>query len=137
VECAQEILLDTHALIWFTTDSGLGKKSEALADKALAEDCLTVSAISFWEVSLKSALGKLQISGFLPEDLPGACTEIGFEIRPLSHHDSSSYHRLKGIYHKDPFDRLLIWQAIRNDYIFISADDQVKKYASEGLKVLT
>jgi PIN domain nuclease of toxin-antitoxin system len=47
------ILLDTHAAIWFTTDDeALGKDSRAIADAALAEGRLAVSAISFWEIAL-------------------------------------------------------------------------------------
>jgi PIN domain nuclease of toxin-antitoxin system len=97
---------------------------------------ILVSAISFWEVSLKSSLGKLQITGFSPEDLPDACQQMGFEIESLSAKDSSTYHQLKATWHRDPFDRMLIWQAIRNDYTLVSNDYNVKKYVSEGLKVL-
>jgi PIN domain nuclease of toxin-antitoxin system len=47
------ILLDTHVVIWFTTDdAALGKTSRSIADAALAEDELAVSAISFWEIAL-------------------------------------------------------------------------------------
>lgn len=56
-------------------------------------------------------------------------------IKSLSPEDASTYHLLQATHHKDPFDRMLIWQAIRNDYIFVSADKQIKKYAKEGLKL--
>lgn len=79
----------------------------------------------------------MKIVGFKPEDLPGICTKIGFEIIELPAVDSSSYHHLKASHHKDPFDRMLIWQAIRNGYTLISADEQVSKYRSEGLNILT
>jgi prevent-host-death family protein len=52
MERAEVILLDTHAAIWFTTDSGLGKRSQAIADHALADDRLAISAVSFWEISM-------------------------------------------------------------------------------------
>jgi PIN domain nuclease of toxin-antitoxin system len=128
-------LLDTHYLIWAVADT---KKIPARVRDILTnpEHSIVVSTISFWEVSLKSALGKLQITGFSPEDLPGACLQIGFTVEPLSATDSSTYHQLKATHHKDPFDRMLIWQALRNGYTFISTDDDVKKYVSEGLKVL-
>jgi PIN domain nuclease of toxin-antitoxin system len=96
---------------------------------------IIISTISFWEVSLKASLGKLEIHGFSPEDLPGACIEIGFDIQPLTPEDSSTYHKLMATYHKDPFDRMLIWQAIRNNYTLISADSNARKYVSEGLKI--
>ena len=99
------------------------------------DNSIIVSSISFWEVSLKSSLDKLEITGFASEDLPEACLKMGFEIVVLSAEDSSTYHKLKAVYHKDPFDRMLIWQAIRNNYSMISVDRNVKKYVLEGLKI--
>jgi PIN domain nuclease of toxin-antitoxin system len=128
-------LLDTHYLLWAVADT---KKIPARIRDILTnpEHNIVVSTISFWEVSLKSSLGKLKITGFSPEDLPDACLQIGFDIEPLSAADSSTYHQLKATHHKDPFDRMLIWQAIRNGYTFISTDDDIRIYMSEGLKVL-
>ncbi len=99
------------------------------------DNSIIISTISFWEVSLKSSLGKLEISGFAPEDLPKACLKMGFEIVMLSAEDSSTCHKLKTVYHKDPFDRMLIWQAIQNGYSMISVDKNIKKYVSEGLRI--
>jgi PIN domain nuclease of toxin-antitoxin system len=128
-------LLDTHYLLWTLTDtSKLSKKiTEVITNP---DNDIGVSTISFWEVSLKASIGKLTIKGFSPEDLPAACTAMRFSIVPLGPAESSTYHHLKGTYHKDPFDRLLIWQAICNDLILISADSHIKKYTSEGLKIL-
>jgi PIN domain nuclease of toxin-antitoxin system len=129
-------LLDTHYLIWAIVDSKkISKKIKDLISDA--EQQIFVSTISFWEVALKSSMGKIEIAGFQPEDIPEICTNIGFEIIELSAADSSSYHHLKASDHKDPFDRMLIWQAIRNGYTLISADAQVNKYRSEGLNILT
>ena len=128
-------LLDTHYMLWALADT---KKLSARVKDVIVDpdNRIIVSSISFWEVSLKSSLGKLSLSGFSPADLPGACTQIGFEIKSLSPEDASTYHLLQvPPHHKDPFDRMLIWQAIRNSYTFISADKQVKKYAAEGLKL--
>jgi PIN domain nuclease of toxin-antitoxin system len=127
-------LLDTHYMLWALADT---KKLSARIRETIVnpDNRIFVSSISFWEVSLKSSLGKLSISGFSPADLPEACSRIGFEIRSLSPEDASTYHLLQATDHKDPFDRMLIWQAIRNDYTFISVDKQVKKYAKEGLKL--
>jgi PIN domain nuclease of toxin-antitoxin system len=129
-------LLDTHYMLWAIADSS--KISKKIKDILRDPDKpVLVSAISFWEVSLKVGLGKLEIRGFFPEDLPEICSQIGFEIIELAARDSSSYHHLKAVHHKDTFDRMLIWQAISNDYTLISADMQVSKYRSEGLKLLT
>ncbi len=127
-------LLDTHYMLWTITDSKkLSKKAKQIITDP--DNSIIVSTISFWEVSLKSTLGKLEITGFAPEDLPRACLKMGFEIVVLSAEDSSTYHKLRAVYHKDPFDRMLIWQAIQNNYSMISVDKNVKKYVSEGLKI--
>ncbi len=127
-------LLDTYYMIWALVDTK--KLSARIKDAVVNPDNrIVVSSISFWEVSLKSSLGKLSISGFSAADLPGACAATGFEIKSLSPEDASTYRLLQASHHKDPFDRMLIWQAIRNNYIFISADKQIKKYATEGLKL--
>lgn len=128
-------LLDTHYMLWALTET---KKIPAATKNIITnpEHKIVVSTISFWEVSLKSSLGKLQITGFSPEYLPAACLQIGFDIECPSAEDSSTYHQLKATHHRDPFDRMLIWQAIRNGYTLISTDEQVKKYVSEGLKVV-
>jgi PIN domain nuclease of toxin-antitoxin system len=128
-------LLDTHYLLWAISDSKKisGKIKNLISDP---DQYIYVSVISLWEISLKSALGKIEISGFKPEEIPEICAKIGFEIIALSAADSSSYHHLKAVHHKDPFDRMLIWQAIRNNYILVSDDKEIKKYNSEGLNIL-
>ena len=129
-------LLDTHYLLWVIADTKkLSRKAKELITNPNHQ--IIISTISFWEVALKTALGKLQITGFSPEDLPAACVQMGFTIKQLSPEESSTYYKLTATYHRDPFDRMLIWQAIRNDYILVSADDHVKKYVSEGLKIFT
>ena len=101
-------LLETHFMLWAIADSKkLSKKVKEVITNP--ENSIIVSVLSFWEVSLKSSLGKLEITGFEAEDLPEACLKVGFEIVALSAEDSSTYHKLKAIYHKDPFDRMLIW----------------------------
>lgn len=68
-------LLDTHYMIWAITDTK--KLSKRLKETIMDPDNrIIISAISFWEVSLKNALGKLKITGFSPEELPGICEEM-------------------------------------------------------------
>lgn len=128
-------LLDSHYLLWAIADSKKisGKIKDIIVQP---ENKIIVSALSFWEISLKTASGKLELKGFTPEDLLDACSQTGFTIIPLLAEDAISYHQLARAYPKDPFDRMLIWQAIRNDYVLISNDKDIKKYTSEGLKVI-
>lgn len=128
-------LLDTHYMLWAICDTK--KLSKKVKDIIINPDNrIVISTISFWEVSLKSSIGKLEITGFSPEDLLEACLKVGFDIERLSAKESSTYYKLKAVYHRDPFDRMLIWIAIQNNYTLISKDGNVKKYKSEGLKLL-
>ncbi len=128
-------LLDTHYLLWAVADSCKIKKRirDIITDP---ENRIIVSSISFWEVSLKFALGKLMLKGFGPEDLPQACAEMGFQVETLSAFDSCRYHQLTTQYHKDPFDKMLIWQAMSNGHTFISSDKEMENYESVGLRLL-
>ena len=128
-------LLDTHYMLWAITDTKKIARPilELISDP---ENKIIVSTVSFWEVALKSAIGKLEVTGYKPDDFPDACLKVGFAIECLSAADSSNYYQLKATYHKDPFDRMLIWQAIRNNFTFITVDSDVKKYKTEGLKLL-
>lgn len=128
-------LLDTHSLVWsLLSPSQLSTGVEAILRDSEQE--ILVSVVSFWEISLKYALGKLHLEELSPEDFVGATAAIGFKIIELDANTTSTFHQLRATYHRDPFDRMLIWQAIRLDYTLISKDEQVQKYQSEGLKVL-
>lgn len=128
-------LLDTHYLLWSIANSSKIPKSvkNIIVD---ARNQILVSTISLWEISLKYSIGKLNIKGFMPEDIPDLCLKMNFEILNLSAQECSSYHQLVPNHHKDPFDKMLIWQAISNDYTLITDDADIKKYASSGLKLL-
>lgn len=90
--------------------------------------------ITFWEISLKYAIGKLELENISPEELPGISKETGFETLDLSETEVSSFHKLPKSSHKDPFDRIVIWQAILNDLILISKDKNFSLYEENGLK---
>ncbi len=129
-------LLDTHFLIWAVGGSKrLSRKiKETITDPA---NQIFVSVISFWEISLKTSLGKVVIKGIEPNELAGFCEQMGFFVAPLSAKESTTYHQLTAMHHKDPFDKMIVWQAISNDYILITEDENILKYVSSGLKVLT
>jgi PIN domain nuclease of toxin-antitoxin system len=129
-------LLDTHTLLWAITEK---RKLSALVRQTIenTDNTILVSAISFWEITLKFSIKKLDISGFLPEDLPELSIKSGFDLIPLLPAESASYHHLPAYgQHKDPFDRMLIWQAIQQDLILISKDENMNPYKSAGLKLL-
>jgi len=128
-------LLDTHIIVWALTDT---KRLSANVRVVLENprNRLLVSTVSFWEVSTKFALNKLELVALLPEDLPAACEAMGLEITTMSAEAASTYHQLPAQYHKDPFDRMLIWQAMIGGYTLLSSDSAVHKYASGSFKVV-
>lgn len=128
-------LLDTHVMVWAVTDtSKLSPSVRGILENPNHQ--ILISPISFWEISLKFALGKLELSGISPNDLPNACLSMDFDILPLEPIVASTIHQLKGAYHKDPFDRMLIWQAIYLKLPLVSKDPVVAVYSSEGLAVV-
>ncbi|RKR81185.1 PIN domain nuclease of toxin-antitoxin system [Mucilaginibacter gracilis] len=128
-------LIDTHVLIWVITDISKLPKN-VIAKLEDNNNSVIVSSISFWEISMKHSFGKLKLNGVLPQQLPDLVKEMGFLTVSLDAEVAASYNNLIPGYHKDPFDRMLIWQAIINNYTFISNDAIIKQYTSAGLKVL-
>ncbi len=128
-------LLDTHTFIWAVTDP-IKLSDTARTILADGQQDIVVSAVSFWEIALKYSLQKLMLEGLTPEDFPQAALEIGFRLLDLGALTTSTYHQLKATYHKDPFDRMLIWQALQNNLRLISKDPNVAQYVSEGLQVI-
>lgn len=128
-------LLDTHTLLWtLFEDEKLSKKArEAISN---AENEIYVSVISYWEISLKYALGKLELEGITPDELPEKAKEIDIETMDLSEEDVITFYKLPRLKHKDPFDRLIIWQAIRRDLPLISKDKSMEDYQPFGLVTL-
>jgi PIN domain nuclease of toxin-antitoxin system len=128
-------LLDTHIIIWaFFETSKLSENIKAILHNK--DNDIYVSSVNFWEISIKITTGKISLGKIDPEALPAMCLEAGFNLTDLNSKETSTYHQLTAQYHKDPFDRMLIWQAISNRYTLISDDDNIKNYTSEGLKVV-
>jgi PIN domain nuclease of toxin-antitoxin system len=129
-------LVDTHCLIW----SLLDPQKIASSHRAVLVDATSpkfVSKISYWEIALKFGLGKLQLKGISPERLLKVATEAGYEIYDITEDDfATSYQLPVSKVHKDPFDRLLVWQCIRNDLVFVSEDKRLKEYVKHGLKLV-
>ena len=128
-------LLDTHTLLWtlFEDEKLSAKAREAISN---AENEIYVSVISYWEISLKFALGKLELEGITPDELPEKAKEIDIETMELSVADAITFYNLPRLKHKDPFDRLIIWQAICRDIPLISKDKNMADYQQFGLETL-
>lgn len=128
-------LLDTHTFLWAAfSPSKLSTK--ARNEIRSAENQVCISLISFWEISLKYSLGKIALANCTPADMPDTAAQMGFEIIQLGAQDTASFYQLPKVAHKDPFDRMIIWQAIQQQLVLISKDASFPEYRQFGLKVL-
>jgi PIN domain nuclease of toxin-antitoxin system len=126
-------LLDTHAFLWsLFAPEQLSKPATKVITSPDNE--ISISVITLWEISLKYALGKLDLEGIAPDELPESAEKMGVDILPLSASEAAGFHKLPRLGHKDPFDRLLIWQAIQQKMVLISKDPQFDEYRKSGLK---
>ena len=128
-------LVDTHYLIWSLVDPHKMQPAhrEVLEDPASTK---FVSKISYWEIALKYSLGKLHLKGTTPEGLLVAASEAGYEVFDISEDDLVTFYQLPAsTKHRDPFDRLLVWQCIRNNLTFVSSDKKLGEYTAHGLKL--
>ena len=128
-------LLDTHAFLWAVFSP------EKLSDSARsliqdANNLLFLSTISFWEISLKYGMGKLELNGCSPEELLSIASTMQLEFLHPSPEELASFHQLPRFAHKDPFDRLIIWQALHNKLSLVSKDQRLSDYQALGLKVV-
>jgi PIN domain nuclease of toxin-antitoxin system len=125
-------LLDTHSFLWavMAPEKLSAKMRGVIAD---SDNEIHVSTVSFWEIALKYSLGKLQITGCLPEDLVGIGRQMGLTISAPSAEESASFHRLPKVAHKDPFDRMLIWQCLQRNWTLITRDRGLDDYRTGGL----
>ena len=131
-----KLLLDTHALLWsmIAPDQLSATARQAIADPNAQ---VAVSAISFWEISIKTALGKLQLDGATPETLVETAQQQGFDLLPLDPRLAASFSRFPvDPLHRDPFDRMLACQAIALGYTLVSRDRKLSATPAEGLRTL-
>lgn len=128
-------LLDTHTLIWaITNKEKLSTKVKNILESSETE--IYVSAISYWEISLKFALGKIDLIGGDSQDLLNESLKLGFTNIPLKPEIFTSFKNLTANYHRDPFDRMLIWQSISENYTLLTKDESIKLYKKVGLKTI-
>jgi PIN domain nuclease of toxin-antitoxin system len=129
-----KILLDTHYLLWAFIDTSKIEKS--IFEKLLFEENeVYYSQISLWEISIKYNLGKLMIRGMNPEEFYSEIENSFLKCREMENEELVLFYRLP-LEHKDPFDRVLIWQCIQSDYYFLSVDFKMGNYEKYGLKLL-
>lgn len=117
-----QLLLDTHLFLWWiTNDRRLSKKARTLIQAA---DNVYISSVSLWEAAIKIQLGKLTAS---MDTLIESITTEGFIELPLTAKQTAKLLQLPNL-HRDPFDRMLIAQAINEPLRLLTADKALQPY---------
>lgn len=118
-------LLDTNALLYFLYDSE--KLSQKASDIIYHNDAkICVSIVSMWEIAIKSSIGKLEIRSSISK-IAETCEKEQIEILPIKPFHLDEIGRLPAI-HGDPFDRLIISQAISENLVIVTKDETIPLY---------
>jgi len=113
-------LIDTHTFLWFITGSNeLSKMAKEQIEKD--NNDIFISIASLWEISIKTAIGKLQILDSY-DTVINDVTENEIAILPINFIHTVIQNKLP-FHHKDPFDRIIVSQAIAENMTLISRDD--------------
>jgi PIN domain nuclease of toxin-antitoxin system len=126
-----DLLLDTHTFLWWLA----GDISLSSTARAAIEDernAIYVSAASTWEISTKYRIGKLPDVAAIVADLDAAITTQGFTQLPISTRHGQAAGALPGP-HKDPFDRMLIAQAMLDNMLLVSNEQPFDAYGVRRL----
>jgi PIN domain nuclease of toxin-antitoxin system len=116
------LLADTHAALWLLSED---KQLSSRADQMLtdASNEVLLSAVVVWEVALKRSLGKLDA----PDGFAGVLLDAGAVPLAVSIDHASAVRSLPW-HHRDPFDRMLVAQAVLEDAVLLSNDDRLRAY---------
>lgn len=124
-------LIDSHVLLWAAENpSKLSDRVRSALEDETNE--LLLSAGSLWEISIKVALGKLTLSLPLREWLIKAIADLNLELLPITV-DHVERLRLMPFHHRDPFDRLLVAQALVESMPLVSSDAVLDVYGLSRL----
>lgn len=124
-----KLLLDTHILLWVMQDAkALSREARTLIQKA---EEVHVSSVCLWEATIKSAIGKLKID---MDELDAQLSKLGFLPLPITWAHTRQVRQLPPL-HGDPFDRMLIAQAMSEPLHLMTHDVQLKPYSELVLLV--
>lgn len=115
-------LLDTHTLLWWLEDNPtLSSESKRIISNP--NNLIFVSPVNTWEIAIKKALGKLEA----PNNLEQVILECGFDHLPITIRHTIFVENLEN-HHEDPFDRLLIAQAMIEELTILTRDNKITQY---------
>ncbi len=117
-----KLLLDTHILLWWLSQNQklLPTEKEIITDP---DNLILISAATAWEIVVKKMIGKLEA----PDDLPAALAANNFLELPITIKHSQKLYQLP-LHHQDPFDRIMVAQAMSEDLTFMTRDPKIALY---------
>jgi PIN domain nuclease of toxin-antitoxin system len=118
------LLLDTHAFIWYSENDS--KLSEVLKTEIETAERVYLSITSLWEIAIKISIGKLSLQSNY-ESIESSLEPAGITLLPISFADTVRVMNLS-LHHRDPFDRILIAQAIERSLTIVSCDAVFTQY---------
>lgn len=126
------LLLDTHAFLWWVfADPKLSRRARTAIDDDI-ENNVVVSAASAWEITTKYRIGKLPDARAVADDVSGAVAAEGFDELAITMRHAQRAGNLVG-HHQDPFDRMLIAQAMLEDLTMVSNERAFDAYGVRRL----
>jgi PIN domain nuclease of toxin-antitoxin system len=125
------LLLDTHTFLWWVSDAPEFKSTTKRAIANNKNECY-LSVASCWEMAIKASIGKLRLAKPMERFITEQLAANGFALLNVDLRHAAKVETLP-FYHRDPFDRLLIAQAMMEKLTIVSADRVFSKY---GVKVL-
>lgn len=120
------LLLDTHAFLWFISDDA----SLSVAARAAivdAENQVWLSAASAWEITIKFGLGRLPLPDEPDRFIPAVRERAGIDLLPIGEAEACQIHKLPPL-HRDPFDRILVAQAACHGLAIVTDDAWIGRY---------
>lgn len=123
------LLLDTHTFIWFAENSSYLPAS--VREEIESADLVCLSIVSLWEIAIKIGTGKLSLQ-VKYQDIEAGLPNLGISLISISFMDATHLLDLP-LHHRDPFDRLLIAQAIERSLVLVSADEIFSAYPVQKL----
>jgi len=123
-----KFLLDTHTLVWWlANDATLSQTARKII--ANPDNLIFISAASVWEIAIKKQIGKLNV----PDNLEAQIEQEDFQAIPINISHAAYIEKLP-LHHKDPFDRIIIAQAICEKMKIITRDKKFDVYPVEVIK---
>jgi len=127
-----DLLLDTHVFLWYISGDARLSSARAAAIRD-PSNAIFLSSVALWEVVVKQELGKLQLPASAIDYIPRQRRRHGIESLPL---DEASVMLLPSLprIHRDPFDRMMVCQALAHGLVLVSNDEALRSYPVPSLE---